>query len=158
MAQGRCPWLFHYAPSGLQQTFQKLPGNSAFTRSPAPRAARTVARAARVVVRVNGFLELLRRVLREQVQRHLDGLLKLRVVPLPDESGVVIHLDVGGDAVPLDLPLAAQSVDGDARRGDTSAVQQLRVVVDADQPAPGLLADERPQSRLAEVPWQGVAA
>src|SRR5436309_15143302 len=111
MAQGRCPWLFHYAPSGLQQTFQKLLGNSAFTRSLAPLAARRIARAARVVVRVGGFLELLRRILREQVHSNLDGLLKLRVVSLPYESGVVVHFDVGGDAAPLDLPRALQSVE-----------------------------------------------
>src|SRR5205807_6599597 len=46
----------------------------------------------------------------------------------------------------------------DARRGYLSAIHQLRIVVDADQPTPGFLADERAEARFAEVPRERVAA
>src|SRR5579885_127080 len=105
--------------------------------------ARLATRAAVVIVRIDGLLELLRRVPGEQAQGDLDGLLKLRVVALADELRVVLDFNVRSDAVVLDLPLALQPVDGDARRGDMPAVHQFGIVVDADESAPGLLADER---------------
>ena len=39
-----------------------------------------------------------------------------------------------------------------------AAVDQLRIAADADEPAPRALADQRTDARLAEVPWQRIAA
>src|SRR5262249_37446976 len=97
------------------------------------------------------------RILLELLQDDLDRLLELRVVALPPRLWIELDLEVGCDAVILDLPLALEAVERDARCRHAAAVDERRVAEDPDQPAPRPLADERPESRLAEVPRHRVA-
>src|SRR5207245_206134 len=48
--------------------------------------------------------------------------------------------------------------EGHAGSGDEAAVQKLRIIVNANQPAPSALADERTDLGPAEIPGHGVAA
>ncbi len=71
---------------------------------------------------------------------------------------IEIDFHVRWNTVVLDFPLAIQSVNCGARCGHVSAVDQLGIAADADEPSPGFLADERADSCFAEVPRQRVTA
>src|SRR5262245_7283814 len=88
----------------------------------------------------------------------MDRLFELRVFALPPCRRIEIDIDVGWRAVILDVPFALQVIKGDARRGYPSAVDQLRIIVNADQAAPRALADRGTYAGFAEEPWHQVAA
>src|SRR5512143_113869 len=110
-----------------------------------------------LVVREGGSRVGGRRVLLEEVEDHLDRLLELRVASFADRLRVALDLDVRRDAGILDLPLALEAVNPDPGRRDEAAVEELRVVVDADEPAPGPGSDERPDPGFPEEPRHRVA-
>ena len=99
---------------------------------------------------------LLRRMLLHQLQHDFDGLLELAVAALPVRGRIEIDLDIGRDAVVLDLPLAVESIDRRARRHDDAAVEQFGITADADQPAPRARSDQGTDAGLAEIPRERV--
>ena len=77
--------------------------------------------------------------------------------PAIDVGRRLLDLDVRRHAFVLD-DQAVLGPDREVRRGDAAAVHQHREAEDADEAAPGALADERPELELAEHPRQQVAA
>jgi hypothetical protein len=75
---------------------------------------------------------------------------QLWVVSFPYELRVLLHLDIRTDAVTFDLPLTVQSADRDSRRHNGTAVHQLRIAADADEPAPRAYPNERSELGFAE--------
>jgi len=57
----------------------------------------------------------------------VDCAFDLYVMPLALGLQVVVEVDVGSDAVVLDLPLAAQARQRQARHGDEAAVDEQRI-------------------------------
>src|SRR5262245_3900688 len=108
--------------------------------------------------RVGRTAVLLRRVLLQLLHDQLDRLLELRVLARDDILRPLLHFDVRSDAFVLDGEAGVRGPEGHARSGDIPAVHQLRVAANADEPAPGPLADQGPQLVLAEHPREHVAA
>src|SRR6267154_1084511 len=106
----------------------------------------------RVVVWIGRFGIFRRRVFLESIEHDCDGFFELRGVAPAHELRVEFHLNVGRDAVILDLPLPLKAIKRPAWRSDSAAVHQWRVEADPDQPAPSALADERADRGLAEIP------
>ena len=98
-----------------------------------------------------------RRVLGQLLQHDLDGLVELRVLARGHGGRVLLDVDIGRDAHVLDDP-AVLGEDGQVGRRDAAAIHQGREAEDADQAAPGPLADQLAQAELAEHPRQQVAA
>ena len=96
------------------------------------------------------------RILLEQFEHDLDSLFELWVVALAHEFRVHFDFVVGRDAVVFDLPLTLEVVDGEARRHDVSAVNELGIAADSDQTSPGLHSDQWAQAQAAEEPRQRV--
>ena len=78
-------------------------------------------------------------------------------LPGDDVGRRLLHLDVRRHALVLDDP-AVLGPDGEVGRRHRAAVHQDREAEDADQAAPGALADQRAELELAEHPGQEVAA
>src|SRR5262249_6843478 len=106
---------------------------------------------ARMVIGIRRFLWARQRMLAEFFEHDSDGFFELWVVAGADGLRVEFHLEVGGHAAILDFPLARGEPEGGAGRRDSAAVDQWRVFIDADQPAPRPLADQRPHSNLAKI-------
>src|SRR5579871_3756741 len=86
-----------------------------------------------------------------------DGLIELRVMASTPCGGIEIYVHVGRNAMVLHFPIAVKTVDGGARSGDAPSVNQLGIASDADQAAPGSLANQRTDSSLAEIPRQRIS-
>src|SRR4051794_34425670 len=75
-------------------------------------------------------------------QYDLNRTLQLRIMTFDHEPWRHFDLDVRFDALILDFPFTRRTVNRQARRCELAAVDQSRVIVDADQPAPGPLAHD----------------
>src|SRR5207302_1995194 len=104
------------------------------------------------ICRIGRLLIRLGWILLERPHRYLDGFFQLRVVALPAEVGIHLYLHIRRDALILDLPIAFQVVEGQARSGDSSAVDEFRVIINSHQAAPRPFSDQRTDSCLAEHP------
>src|ERR1700693_4212229 len=111
-----------------------------------------------VIVRIRRMIRNHHGIFLERVERDLHGLLKLRVVSPGHGRRIVFHFDVGCDSVVLYFPLAVQSVDRTARRGDRASIQQRWIAPDAHQAAPGARPDQRADFVLLEHPRQRITA
>src|SRR5215470_13055046 len=97
-------------------------------------------------------------ILFQGFHRDFHGLFELTVVPCRYRRRIIFYFNVWGDAAVLHFPIAVQTINRHARRSDEAAVQQRWIVVNADQPAPRLRANQWPDFVLLEHPWQRVAA
>src|SRR5882724_11575262 len=70
----------------------------------------------------------------------------------------LLDLDVRRHAYVLDYPTVFRGPDRQVRRRHPAAIHQHREAEYADQPAPGALADELAQAKLAPHPGQEIAA
>src|SRR6185437_9346333 len=83
------------------------------------------------------------RMLAQLLHQIGDGAFELRIVPRALGLRIVVDVDIRRDAAVLDFPIAFQSSQRPARRGDGTAVDQRRITADADKSAPGAFADQR---------------
>ena len=79
-------------------------------------------------------------------------------MPLDHQLRRLLHLDVGRDAHVFGVPFSRRAEQGDARGGHVPPVQQRRIAVDPDQPAPGPLPHQLTEAAAAEVERHRVAA
>ena len=87
-----------------------------------------------------------------------DRFVKLRIVALSIGGRIELNFNVRSHTMVFDLPIAVEPVDSGSRRGAMTAIDKLRIASNSNQPAPGSLPDERPESSFAEVPWQRVSS
>ena len=97
-------------------------------------------------------------VIFELLHHDVNSTLQLHVVAFGNILGQHVNLHVGRDAVPFHFPLAMQTINGKARRGNTTAVDELGIAADADEAAPGPRADQRSQMLIVKVPGHCVTA
>src|SRR2546425_8025841 len=110
-----------------------------------------------MVIRISRHFMRRWRVLLERFHYHLDGFLKLRITAGAPQLRVHLDFKVRRDSVVLDVPRSIRTPERDARRGDKSAIDQLRIVVDSNESAPRAFSHQRSNSRLAEQPRHEVA-
>src|SRR6185295_11568698 len=103
-------------------------------------------------------LWLLRWILLQLIHNDLNRFLQLRVMSIDDIGGHLLDFDVRSDADVLDYPSFLRSPYRKVGRGHPSSIHQHRKAENADQSAPGALADKLAQTKLAPHPWQIVAA
>src|SRR6185295_4364030 len=103
-----------------------------------------------MVIRESRLFMRGRRVLPERFHNYLDGFLKLRVAARAPQFRVHLDFDIRGDSVVFDVPRSIRTPECDARCGDKPAVDQLRIVVDANQSAPGAFPYQRSDAGFAE--------
>jgi len=101
---------------------------------------------------------LRQRILLQLIHDDLYCFFQLRIVAATDGMRVQIDFHIGSDAVVFHVPVAVGAPKGHARSGNEAAVHELRIIVDADKPAPGAFADQRADFSAAEIPRHGVAA
>src|SRR5262245_15668834 len=111
-----------------------------------------------VVIRIRRALDGLMRILLQFLHQPADGLFELNVAAFAPGLRIEFDLDVGRDAVVLDLPLAFGRVEGEVWRGNRAAVNQRRVAADAHESAPRAFADQRADLGAAEHIGQIIAA
>src|SRR5579875_564226 len=88
----------------------------------------------------------------------LHSPLKLWIVTGGDRLRIHIDLDIGRNTVILYRPLARRTEETETGRCHAAAVHQSGITRNADQPAPGALANQRTEFRIAEIPRHRVAA
>ena len=71
---------------------------------------------------------------------------------------VKINFNVRRNSTVFDFPIAVKAIDSGSRRGNVASVDQFRITSNADQSAPGLLADQRADGGFAEVPRQCISS
>src|SRR5262245_29644716 len=94
----------------------------------------------------------------QQLLHHLNRLVELRIVSLPHHGRIEFHIIVRRNSVILYLPLAVQTVQCPTRSRDEATVEQFRIPPDTDESTPSLLPYQRPNTSLAEIPRQRIAA
>src|SRR5262249_20776913 len=108
---------------------------------------------------VHGILRPFGGILLELLQCQRYALLELWVVAPPPGGGIELDLDVRGDALVLDVELAAvRFAAPPARRCARPAVEGLGNAAVPNEPAPGARPDKRPDLLASEHPGQRVAA
>src|SRR5262245_25470779 len=98
-------------------------------------------RTAVVIIRVRRPMVFFRRILFQILQQPFDGFLELNVMTRSPGFWVKVDFYVGRDAMVFDVPFAFGRVEGEVRRGDGAAVDQIRITANADQAAPRAFAD-----------------
>src|SRR5271169_5669152 len=97
-------------------------------------------------------------MLLEKLHHHLGRLLELRVLTLPVLRRIKIDFVIGSDAMVFHFPFAIEAIERGARSGNPATIDEFGIAADADESAPGLLADQRTQPGFTKVPRQRVAA
>src|SRR5262245_29770517 len=99
-----------------------------------------------------------RRIIAQLFLDHFDGAVELLIGTGEFLGGVVVHDDVGIDAVTFDDPfLAVDLVGGELRLVDIAAVKQRQSAADADGAAPASLADQLAELVMAEAIGEEIA-
>src|SRR5579863_8877485 len=111
-----------------------------------------------MIVRIRRSCGLDLRMGRQFTQPNLHRRLQLGVVTLAHRLWILLDRHVRVDSVILHIPLARGRKERDARRGDVPAVHEDGNFADADQAAPGPLADQSADLRLLEQPGKRIAA
>src|SRR5436853_2297788 len=104
------------------------------------------------MVWISGLFVFRQWIFGQRIHHDRYGLLQLRIMPLTYCRWIEVDVIIRRDAVAFDLPVTVEPVNGAARCGHAAAVDEVRVAPYADQPSPSLLADQRTDSRFAEVP------
>lgn len=81
-------------------------------------------------------------VLFQLFKNDLDRLVQLRVFSFPNRFGIELNFNVRCYSPILHFLFTGREPDSPARRGDATAVDERRVAIDANEPAPSPLANE----------------